>query len=105
MGISAELISLLRFLLPGFFLAWVFYGLTPYERSSQFERVVQALIFTLVVQAELAILAELWPSTFDFEPEGAFGSFSDLVTLFLATFTGITFALLANKDWLHRFLR
>lgn len=47
---SDGFIEILFKLLPGFFTAWVFYGLTAYKIGSPFERVVQALVFTALVQ-------------------------------------------------------
>lgn len=43
--------TLLTFLLPGFLSAWIFYGLTSHPKPTQFERTVEALVFTFVVQA------------------------------------------------------
>ncbi len=43
--------TLLTYLLPGFLAAWVFYGLTSHPKPPQFERTVEALVFTFVVQA------------------------------------------------------
>ena len=48
--LTTDVVSLLQYLLPGFLVAWVLYGLTPHQKPSQFERVVQALIFTLAVR-------------------------------------------------------
>jgi hypothetical protein len=48
-----EAIALLQFLLPGFLAAWVFYAFTSYRKPSEFERIIQALIFTLLVKAGL----------------------------------------------------
>lgn len=45
-----DLISLLFQVIPGFLTAWVLYGLTAYRRPGPFERIVQALIFTVLVQ-------------------------------------------------------
>mgnify|MGYP000737068882 FL=1 len=56
-NIATDVISLLRYLLPGFLSAWIFYGFTSFKKPSQFERVVQALIFTLLIQP-LVILVE-----------------------------------------------
>lgn len=47
---SKEVVLVLVYLLPGFLAAWVFYGLTSHPKPSQFERVVQAVIFTFVIQ-------------------------------------------------------
>ena len=46
---SGDIVSVIYYLLPGFVAAWVFYGLTAHPKASPFERVVQALIFTVVV--------------------------------------------------------
>ncbi|MDP9620179.1 hypothetical protein [Stenotrophomonas geniculata] len=43
--------TLLTYLLPGFLAAWVFYGLTSHPKPPQFERTVEALVFTFAVQA------------------------------------------------------
>jgi len=50
MPVSQQVIALLQYLLPGFLAAWIFYGLTSYAKPSNFERVIQALIFTLFIQ-------------------------------------------------------
>ena len=47
---SENAIEILWKLLPGFLTAWVFYALTAHPRPSPFERTVQALIFTVLVQ-------------------------------------------------------
>ena len=49
-SLSTELFNILKYLLPGFLTAWIFYAFTSYPKPSQFERVVQALIFTIFVQ-------------------------------------------------------
>lgn len=48
--LSKDLVTLLQYLAPGFVVAWVFFSLTSHNKPSQFERVVQALIFTVVIQ-------------------------------------------------------
>ncbi|SFB90869.1 DUF6338 family protein [Collimonas sp. OK412] len=53
---SKDVLSLLTQLMPGFLTAWVVYGLTTYTKPAQFERVVQALIFSFIVNALVAIL-------------------------------------------------
>ncbi|WP_425032221.1 hypothetical protein [Pelagibius sp.] len=57
-SINEDIVGLLQYLLPGFLAAWVFYGLTAHQKPSQFERVIQALIFTLIVQAIVSL--EKW---------------------------------------------
>lgn len=53
--VAPELIAILQYLLPGFLAAWVFYGFTSFPKPSEFERVIQALIFTFIVQFVVAI--------------------------------------------------
>jgi len=97
-GMSAELIRLLEFLLPGFIAAWVFYGLTSYPRSSQFERVIQALIYTLIIRALVGalqlVLGTDW--TEDLQTATSVG---------VAVAFGVSISWLANTDGFHRLLR
>src|SRR4051794_34304175 len=53
---ALEILSLLFKILPGFFAAWIFYGLTAHPKADWFERCVQALIFTVLIQAATNIL-------------------------------------------------
>ena len=57
---SRETLSLLFFLLPGFVAAWVFYGLTAHPRKDTLERVIQALIFTVIVRACVIGTRKAW---------------------------------------------
>lgn len=45
-----ELIAFIYALLPGFLTAWIFYALSAYPKPSSFERVIQALVFTLIAE-------------------------------------------------------
>jgi len=56
MEVNAELVALLKYLLPGLLAAWVYYAFTAFRRPEAFERVIQALIFTGIVQ--LIVFAE-----------------------------------------------
>ena len=55
-----DVVSLLYFLLPGFLAAWVSYGLTAHPKREAFERVIQALIFTVIVRALNIGVRKLW---------------------------------------------
>lgn len=57
MDVSKDILALLTQLMPGFLTAWVVYGLTTYAKPSQFERIVQALIYSFIVSA-LVVVAE-----------------------------------------------
>lgn len=54
MDVSKDILALLTQLMPGFLTAWVVYGLTTYAKPSQFERIVQALIYSFIVSALVA---------------------------------------------------
>lgn len=104
--ISQELITLLQYLLPGFVAAWVFNGLTSYPPLPRFERVVQALILTLFVQAA----APGFDATLrSFDGVFASGWMAEgrevWASLFAAFLIGAVFARLANTDRLHAVLR
>ena len=53
---SKDVLALLTQLMPGFLTGWVVYGLTTYTKPPQFERVVQALIYSFLVNGLVAIL-------------------------------------------------
>lgn len=104
--VGQEVVTLLRYLLPGFLAAWVFYGFTSFQRPSQFERVVQALIFTLLVQP----LAYGMESTLLFlGKKCAFGIWtesSELAAAVISAFgLGAAFAAFANNDLFHKLMR
>ena len=104
--LPSDAIELLAFLLPGFAAAWLFYGLTSHAKPSQFERVVQALIFTFVIQAFLPLLR--W-ALIGFGSVLAFAPWSKeselLGSLFLAVVLGGLIAYCTNNDLFHRRLR
>ena len=92
-----QLIPVLQYLLPGFFSAWIFYGLTAYPKPSPFERVIQALIFTFIIRGATEILEaclNIKSSIFIF-----------ILSLLIALLLGILFSWFANNDLFHRFLR
>ncbi|MCE5273457.1 DUF6338 family protein [bacterium] len=103
---STELISVLQFLLPGFVTAWVFYGLTSFPIPSKFERVVQALVFTIIIQ--FCVLSEKWivlkiGSYFSY---GEWNNYSEIFySVLTALFIGVIFAYLSNSDKLHKIAR
>ncbi|TDS98331.1 DUF6338 family protein [Erwinia rhapontici] len=105
-SISTELFNILKFLLPGFLTTWVFHAFTPYPKPAQFERVVQALIFTIIIQG--AIL----PIKFILIHAGKYyslGSWTETVRIMWVYFTslaiGLTISYFANNDKFHSLLR
>lgn len=96
MPVSQQIIFLLQYLLPGFLAAWVFYGLTSHAKPSHFERVIQALIFVLFIQAFVYIGGKFFPGH-DWVME--------LLPFLVAVVMGIVFTVFVNNDWLHKLLR
>jgi uncharacterized protein DUF6338 len=105
-NISNDVILILQFLLPGFIAAWIFYGLTSYPKQSQFERIVQALIFTLFIQAMVSILKYLLLKIGLYWNIGNWNESSSLIaSIIIAIMFGIIFSFFANNDKIHNFLR
>ena len=100
-----------QYLLAGFVAAWVFYGLVPYKRPTPFERIVQALVYTAIVQALVVILA--WVVGIVGLMVGC-GEWGAKAMKILSSLTGITilaiiigcvFAFFANNGFPHNLLR
>ncbi len=102
-----SLIDLLNYLLPGFVTAWVYYALTAYSRPTQFERIVQALIFTLIVQGTLVPVKYLL--IFIGDNLYSIGYWSENIQLvysiIIALFIGLIISRYANNDKFHKILR
>lgn len=105
--LTEDLIRLFYDLLPGFLAAWVYYGLTPHEKPSPFERVIQALIFTVIVRALFIVFQKavlvIWDKG---SPEWLTTENGSLVlSVVIAVAIGLVFAKLTNNDSLHRWAR
>ena len=104
---SQTIIDVLTFLLPGFVTAQLLYSLTPAPRPVPFERIIQALIFTVVIQAAATTVqvSLLGIGT----RYGSIGVWSDQAriawSLGIAALLGVVFAWLDNTDRLHTLLR
>ena len=105
-GFAKDFISVLQYLLPGFVSAWVFYGLTSYPKPSQFERVVQAMIFTLLTQATLIIVEFILKTIGKYWFFAKWTDSSNLIgAIIIALFFGFLFSYFANNDKLHKLFR
>ncbi len=93
-------------LLPGFLTAAIFFGLTAHSRKSPFERGIQALIFTAIIEATAAVL-RYGVATWNPQVAQALasGSRALAVSLVLAAILGLVLVVDANHDWSHRLLR
>ena len=95
---SNEVVEILTFLLPGFVAAAIFYSLTSHPKPSAFERVVQALIFTMVVQTiivflDLALGANL------------LGQWEPGLSVLVAVILALLATYVSNNDTAHWILR
>ncbi|OOE45094.1 DUF6338 family protein [Salinivibrio kushneri] len=103
--VSANIIELLEYLLPGFVAAWIFYALTSYRKPSQFERVVQALIFTIFIQSAIFLLEELSAVICDKLEIEPFQAADVTWSVFISVLIGLAFSFFANNDYFHAALR
>ena len=102
-----EVIPLLQYLIPGFLSAWIFYSLTAFKRPDTFGQIVQALIFTFVIQgAVLGIGAIcLWVGSKGFSV-GRWDAKAETIWAFVVSVTlGLLSCYLATNDKLHGWLR
>ena len=100
-------VALLSYLLPGFFAAWVFYGLTAHPKRDVFERTVQALIFVALIQMVVVPIHSFfqWWGNHVFN----LGDWTITTNLFwsllAAAVLGILISYLANNDLPHEWFR
>lgn len=106
-ALGTTVVETLAFLLPGFIAASIYYSLTPAPRPIPFERVVQALILTMVVQASLFIAwAVMAGSGVALTPMPDWGSNVQLAwSVGVAIVLGLLLAWLTNRDRAHALLR
>lgn len=100
---SSEVVNVLAFLLPGFVAAAIYYSLTSHPKPSAFERLIQALIFTAVIQAVVALLPDSLPS-----PEidiGADAPWDPVWPVAIAVAVAFTIVVVVNYDLAHALLR
>ena len=105
-AVTSEVVAILQALLPGFLAAWIFYGLTAHPKPREFERTIQALVFTVIVQAIAAGVRELLLFIGTYFAIGAWTQDVHLIwALMTGAFLGVLFAGFANNDTLHGWLR
>ena len=101
-NMTSEVILSLQFLLPGFISAWLFYALTSYPKQSQFERVIQALIFTILIQGVVSICKFV---AIHFNWWQWSQNLTLVSSLIIALMFGLLLAYFSNNDKLHKLLR
>lgn len=100
-SISAEIVGVIYQLLPGFIVAWIIYGLTAYLKPSSFERIVQALIFTVFVRTFMLIFKSI--AIFTGKNIVSFGTWNNEVefvcSILIAITIGLFFTWCVNNDF------
>jgi hypothetical protein len=105
-GLNNDLVGLVLRLFPGFLTAWIFYGLTAHDRPQPFERVIQALVFSTIIQSFTVIARVLALGLGRFISLGRWNDDSTLVcSVFFAVLLGFLLARFANNGSFHDWLR
>ena len=95
---SGEVVNVLVFLLPGFVAASVFHSLTSHPEPGIFDRLIQALVFTVIVNAIIVGISLFENITLD---ESWILVLAVLISVMLALMT----VYWSNNDTMHRILR
>jgi hypothetical protein len=104
--ISTEVVALLQYLAPGFLVTWVYFGLTPHDKPSQFERTVQALIYTALIQPLVALENMVAMRVGEWHAVGPWTASSQMLAGALtALAAGLIVATITNHDFVHGALR
>ncbi|MCO7468698.1 DUF6338 family protein [Stenotrophomonas maltophilia] len=105
-NLFSQATPLLMFLLPGFLSAWIFYGLTSHPKPSQFERTVEALVFTFVVHGATKALKIGLLAAGRIQSLGVWTSDSQTIwSIIFAGLLRVGVAAAVNKDTFHSWLR
>jgi len=93
---SKELIELLNYILPGLITLWLFYGLTSHKKPPQFERIIEALIYTIFIQFFIAVLKLFIEIKSEHEI---------IFSISIAMIFGVILSYFSNNDIFHKLLR
>ena len=107
MGELAEnTVQLLNYLISGFLTAWIFHSLTPFRINNQFERIIQALIFTVIIKSSYYFFEWLLLFTGKLYSFGEiYSNTEEILSLLLAVSYGLIFSYMSNNDYIHTILR
>jgi hypothetical protein len=104
--ITKDLSTLVFMLLPGFMAAGIFYALTSHPKASEFERVIQALIFTSILKVATFFLRAVLLLLGREVPIGTWSTDVELIwSILLSVPLGLIFAWLAHTDKFYDFAR
>lgn len=103
---SKDVLALLTQLMPGFLTAWVVYGLTTYTKPPQFERVVQALIYSFLVNGVVAAIEPMLVLAGRFIRVGTWDQSSELIaSTVVALILGLALSYCMLNDGFFKFAR
>ncbi|MDR1398994.1 MAG: DUF6338 family protein [Treponema sp.] len=104
--ITNELVALFTFLLPGFITSFLFYSLTSFPKKSEFEAVVIALIYTIIINALVELLGIILMAIGNGFAIGEWNQLSKTVwSVIIALVIGLVWSYLYNNDIIHNVLR
>lgn len=106
MDVSQDALAILTQLMPGFLTAWVVFGLTTYSKPAQFERIVQALIYSFIVSALIAMLESMLLFSGRFVRLGTWDHTTEVITsATVAIFLGVLLSFFMTNDAFFRLAR
>jgi hypothetical protein len=104
--ITNELVALFTFLLPGFITSFLFYALTSFPKKSEFEAVVIALIYTIIINVIVEVAGMVCIFFGNLLVIGEWNQLSKtLWSIIAALVIGLVWSSLYNNDILHKWLR
>lgn len=106
LGLSADIITLLNYLLPGFLSAWLIYSFTTHRKPPQFERLIQALIFSGIISVLVSGAKALMLWIGQFVRLADWSETSEVAWSYaIALLFGLLTATALNKDFPHKLIR
>lgn len=97
--VSKDILAILTQLIPGFLTAWVVYGLTTYTKPAQFERIIQALIYSFIVNTLVALTGIISIFIGKFHDFGIWNHTSEIIiSAIWAIILGITVSFYTTND-------
>ena len=99
---TGEVVGVLEYLLPGFVAAAIFHSLTSHPKPTAFDRVVQALIFTIIGNAIATVILSYSLRT---ENAGWINNWEPIVSILVAVILALIASHASNRDSAHRILR
>ena len=104
--LSLELINILKFLIPGFITIRIIESLTPNETKKEFDLIINALIYTILINAIVFLFSSLFCFIGNWY---VIGVWDDKLSLIWSVIISISIALLMsyilNNDCIHKYLR